>query len=97
RHTSFSRDWSSDVCSSEIKNRIVERVLKGEAYGPATNGIVPPAIKDYDYSSVIGLDFNPEKAKKALADPGYNEKNPFPKLEIVRSEERRVGKECRSR
>lgn len=69
------------------KNRIVERVLKGEAYGPATNGIVPPAIKDYDYSSVIGLDFNPEKAKKALADAGYNEKNPFPKLEIVSSKE----------
>lgn len=69
------------------KNRIVERVLKGEAYGPAINGIVPPAIKDYDYSSVIGLDFNPEKAKKAMAEAGYNDKNPFPKLEIVSSKE----------
>src|SRR6266511_5277542 len=27
RHTRFSRDWSSDVCSSDLDDRVVERRL----------------------------------------------------------------------
>ncbi|MCW8914138.1 MAG: ABC transporter substrate-binding protein, partial [Flavobacteriales bacterium] len=69
------------------KNKIVDRVLKGEAYGPAVNGIVPPAVKDYDYSSIIGIEFDVEKAKKALTDAGYGPNKAFPKLEIVSSKE----------
>lgn len=69
------------------KNKIVDRVLKGEAYGPAINGIVPPAVKDYDYSSIIGIEFDVEKAKKALVEAGYGPNKPFPKLEIVSSKE----------
>lgn len=69
------------------KNKIVDRVLKGEAYGPAVNGIVPPAVKDYDYSSIIGIEFDVDKAKKALAEAGYGPNKAFPKLEIVSSKE----------
>lgn len=69
------------------KNKIVDRVLKGEAYGPAINGIVPPAVKDYDYSSIIGIEFDVAKAKKTLADAGYGPNKTFPKLEIVSSKE----------
>src|SRR5690606_40602801 len=27
RHTSFSRDWSSDVCSSDLKAKTIEKFL----------------------------------------------------------------------
>ncbi|MDT8413054.1 MAG: peptide ABC transporter substrate-binding protein [Vicingaceae bacterium] len=69
------------------KNKIVDRVLKGEAYGPAINGIVPPAVKNYDYSSIIGIEFDVAKAKKTLADAGYGPNKALPKLEIVSSKE----------
>src|SRR5699024_12229720 len=62
RHTRSKRDWSSDVCSSDL------RILQYEA----------AQIK------VFG-----EMAKK-----GYIYKGLKP---VYRSEERRVGKECRSR
>lgn len=67
------------------KNRIVDKVLKGEAYGSANHGLVPPAIKDYDYTSVIGLDFDVAKAKKMLADAGFKNGEGFPKTEIITS------------
>src|SRR6202043_3324009 len=59
RHTSFSRDWSSDVCSSDLE--------RGNRH-PAGEGTAAPRRGE-----VVGP-----------AQPG-------------RSEERRVGKECRSR
>src|SRR5690606_39299295 len=69
RHTRFSRDWSSDVCSSDLPDR---RVLRGDA--PPRPG-VRPARRD----GPGGL-----ACPEGLLEPG-------------RSEERRVGKECRSR
>lgn len=65
------------------KSRIVDKVLKGEAFGPAYNGIVPPVIKDYDYESVLGLEFNVEKAQKLLEEAGFKKGEGFPKIEIV--------------
>src|SRR5690606_40096025 len=32
RHTSFSRDWSSDVCSSDLPEHLRERVLAAGAH-----------------------------------------------------------------
>ncbi|NCP45629.1 MAG: ABC transporter substrate-binding protein [Flavobacteriales bacterium] len=69
------------------KNRIVDKVLKGEAYGPANHGLVPPAIKDYDYTSVVGLEFDVAKAKKLLADAGFKNGEGFPKTEIITSKQ----------
>src|SRR5207302_2699631 len=63
RHTRFSRDWSSDVCSSDLKQPWV---------------VLPegtPATHEF-----------------------YDLKKMWPKESLERrSEERRVGKECRSR
>ena len=53
------------------KIKIVDVILNGEAYGPALNGLVPPAIKNYDYESVIGIEYSIDKAKKTLAEAGY--------------------------
>src|SRR5690606_41095812 len=85
RHTRFSRDWSSDVCSSDLAPRPRKRqagALRGQlaepfgvldAVQPGEVGGPPPAILE-------GADQVARDAKPR-----------------VRSEERRVGKECRCR
>src|SRR5690606_40879928 len=78
RHTRFSRDWSSDVCSSDLDHGEVR--WQGSAITPETRmrfGYMPeqrglyPKMKAHDQLKYMGR--------------------------IHRSEERRVGKECRSR
>src|SRR5206468_8060701 len=66
RHTRSDRDWSSDVCSSDLS------IL---ASRPVTLHRVP-RLRDVDTLSLL------------LGHLG---------VEVKRSEERRVGKECRSR
>ncbi len=78
------------------KKRIVDDVLKGEAYAPAEHGIVPPALKDYDYSSIVGLEYNVNKAKQLLADAGYPNGKGFPTITLTTSKSNssvRVGLE----
>src|SRR5207245_7820114 len=64
RHTRCYRDWSSDVCSSDLS--------------PARSRSLPPR-------SAILCQAQPARASPPEAHP------------CSRSEERRVGKECRSR
>src|SRR3712207_9326371 len=74
RHTRYWRDWSSDVCSSDL--------LLGEldAHG------LPRGAQAL--SGVAGLDH---------PDARGQVRRPAPEALDQRSEERRVGKECRSR
>src|SRR2546422_4429161 len=76
RHTRCSRDWSSDVCSSDLY-RIVGA--------------------GWDGTAVIAK--RSRKADALIERTVYEEI--FPRLTVpslrYRSEERRVGKECRSR
>src|SRR5690606_40167764 len=70
RHTSFSRDWSSDVCSSDLAHAAVDpHVLNGRGGGhrrhPLTAIWIGPSARPWMNWS-------------------------------TRSEERRVGNECRS-
>src|SRR5690606_40506217 len=85
RHTRFSRDWSSDVCSSDLADtniqeinddvkKVVNNVLHSEGYN-SFNIIVSQS----EYVQII------ETEEKAQNEEAY-----------MRSEERRVGKECRS-
>src|SRR5439155_7357162 len=78
RHTRWPRDWSSDVCSSDLLNRDFPRA--------------------HDQVEIEGV--APEVAVELVhrGDAGENvvaptEEQPF----CTRSEERRVGKECRCR
>jgi len=64
------------------RNKIVEDVLKGEAYGPGINGLCPPSFKGYDISKIQGYDFDAAKAKKLLAEAGYPNGKGFPKVKI---------------
>src|SRR3712207_7666043 len=88
RHTRYWRDWSSDVCSSDLKALMADATFNEGNY-----------------------DKQPEKGWRARANvlqvlatrTPEALKAMFPKpLDILpwikaRSEERRVGKECRSR
>src|SRR5690606_39994924 len=85
RHTRFSRDWSSDVCSSDL----VARRLHG--FG----------------CKILYTGRRPNEEHAAEAHAGYRTLDDLlAQSDIVtlhcpltadRSEERRVGKECRSR
>src|SRR5207253_3778827 len=73
RHTRWPRDWSSDVCSSDL----IGHPLGGEIGQPC---LVGRTVQDLTIERVdhVSLAFQARQ-------------------DAVRSEERRVGKECRSR
>src|SRR3712207_8688886 len=80
RHTRYWRDWSSDVCSSDLGASLS---LLEFSYSD----------KRFCYIEKLGaLDPNEYTAK---LQGRFESVKPWPKDQ--RSEERRVGKECRSR
>src|SRR5690606_39756623 len=86
RHTRFSRDWSSDVCSSDLSRH-------RQSQPP------PLTIPDPDYH------WQPEYSPTSICRiPGERQRPPSIRRQQIpancwpdRSEERRVGKEWRSR
>src|SRR2546430_5130186 len=83
RHTRFDCDWSSDVCSSDL-----EASATTTADGPLTGG----RLFHYALSRLLWL--LPTLLAMALVTFLVMHATPGSPL---RSEERRVGKECRSR
>src|SRR4051812_49838003 len=96
RHTRLTCDWSSDVCSSDLEAYAVGHGSLGQA--PGINHSTLKA-KGFDDEAIA-------KVEKALPT-AFDIKFAFNKWTLgedllreklgVRSEERRVGKECRSR
>src|SRR5690606_40542984 len=83
RHTRFSRDWSSDVCSSDLNVVWLIDPVRGDA--------------DLARAAVAALEqVWGTKAPGSLARLSRIVATWKPRAE-TRSEERRVGKECRSR
>src|SRR5690606_40092437 len=78
RHTRFSRDWSSDVCSSDLRS-----VTKLE------KAFCPESLRAHPRPGRLVRD-----ASEATLNIG---RTPGRQSGENRSEERRVGKECRSR
>src|SRR3712207_6952485 len=83
RHTRYWRDWSSDVCSSDLVDtaEVVERIWARDA----------TLWTGHDEGRWLGWLDEPARMRERV-----------PELvdvaeEARRSEERRVGKECRSR
>src|SRR5204863_2302636 len=91
RHTRSLRDWSSDVCSSDLTWLLGTFTVSG---GAVTGGTITSMLHSNSngaitYESITGA------ATDAVAF--LNAPNGAAKFAMVRSEERRVGKECRSR
>src|SRR5207249_5489123 len=88
RHTRSKRDWSSDVCSSDLDPRLHldERLTPREAEAARM------ALHDLP----LGLAAeSPQRSARPGTDIEFGE---LPlDADGARSEERRVGKECRSR
>src|SRR3712207_7795476 len=80
RHTRYWRDWSSDVCSSDLKEGVNTRVQTAIWM----QELAEPYIRRRAIRHL-------EKGRVVIFAGGTG--NPY----FSRSEERRVGKECRSR
>src|SRR5690606_41204789 len=91
RHTRFSRDWSSDVCSSDLHTERDPAIGPFDHRGQAdviTEDLVRgvPAFEIFERRSRKELD---GLSRTRLIRAEVNDGNTF-----ERSEERRVGKEC---
>src|SRR3712207_6993847 len=82
RHTRYWRDWSSDVCSSDLE------LAQGDTWSVEAAGDEPDVDSAADSLRVSaeGLPFGQGSHSWRVVLPSQ-----------ARSEERRVGKECRSR
>ena len=60
---------------------ICDKVLQGDA-NPAVYGIVPPSMPGYDYKGVTGYTYDPDKARKLLAEAGYPGGKGFPEVTL---------------
>src|SRR5206468_5266853 len=87
RHTRSDRDWSSDVCSSDLAHG-VEQDDVGQRRGERGDRIVARVCRP-DVLQLLVL------VEPVLHQP--RERRRVVAVEDARSEERRVGKECRSR
>jgi oligopeptide transport system substrate-binding protein len=65
------------------RSKIIDRVLYGQAYGPAVYGIVPPTFDFYDIKTIKGYDFNLEKARKLLSEAGYPDGKNLPEMQLI--------------
>src|SRR5699024_11241829 len=97
RHTRSKRDWSSDVCSSDLELgkywASLGDVFVNDAFGTAHRAHASNVgIASTGIPTVAG--FLMEKEIKFIGEAVENPKRPFV---AIRSEERRVGNECSNR
>src|SRR5207247_2959232 len=97
RHTSSTRDWSSDVCSSDLQPVVIEKQVA--ISGSKADDVVialGPAFADGLRTTIGGLAH--QDVLEALIE-GVRDAGAAPRLVRVRrrSEERRVGRESTAR
>src|SRR5690606_41020727 len=82
-HTRFSGDWSSDVCSSDLNNR--------DGQGSRFVIRLPLGNGHLSKEAIVHVPLDLPKVEKVVTSRESD-------ISVTeRSEERRVGKECRSR
>src|SRR5207247_6420572 len=89
RHTRSTRDWSSDVCSSDLHDYFLDLLGAGLGWVELGRRYVPL----FGHSEAI---FN-GCGRSAMSRMWHPVCLPIEKYSDQRSEERRVGKECRCR
>src|SRR5207249_5816257 len=89
RHTRSKRDWSSDVCSSDLEEIPFEPRLTNAVFDPAAHPETLDNIRLWDWRALQAT------LRQIQEIRTYYD---FPDIDVdrYRSEERRVGKECRS-
>src|SRR5207237_4993020 len=84
RHTRFKCDWSSDVCSSDLRTGYSAIADEWIGIRPGTDGLfVLSLVHELLCADKIDFDY-----LGRYTNAGWL---------VIRSEERRVGKECRGR
>src|SRR5438128_4494426 len=86
RHTRCYRDWSSDVCSSDLHRPDLLPHARARMSRAALTASGPSRLSSAELS---GQAASARKASRRTMETGIRK--------LGRSEERRVGKECRSR
>src|SRR5256886_9727826 len=84
RHTRFDCDWSSDVCSSDLTLGLSGHITRLHSLAE---------LEQYIKAGIPVVTSQSFRADE-LDGAGYGTSG---HLMVIRSEERRVGKECRSR
>src|SRR5699024_11870975 len=89
RHTRSKRDWSSDVCSSDLIRQLKKinqtpDVVAGHSLGIFAAAVASGVISEDDAIKIVYI--RSQKMQESYPT-GYG----------MRSEERRVGEECRGR
>src|SRR5207302_2221073 len=90
RHTRFSRDWSSDVCSSDLEKKTIHYSLFAIRYSLLANAALISATP-----SSLAHSAGPAMAPISQPRGSTSKVVGSPKPSPMRSEERRVGKESR--
>src|SRR5947209_14945399 len=97
RHTRYWRDWSSDVCSSDLHvhgARIDIRIV-------APHGLEQPLARKHPAGMLQEVpeqsEFGGSERDRMTVAADSMARNIHLDIRVARSEERRVGKECRSR
>src|SRR5205085_9531562 len=94
RHTRFGCDWSSDVCSSDLDLPYVIASRQLVATPAEARRLNRPVA--YIQANIHAGEVEGKEAMQALLrDLLFDKKKNV--LDSIRSEERRVGKECRRR
>src|SRR5699024_11325832 len=83
RHTRSKRDWSSDVCSSDLNRAFYSRTTSSALCQLCTVGVDPILLLDNNQSIIFTWETHRSKPLIQSPIPGR----------LIRSEERRVGKE----
>src|SRR5207249_8501754 len=95
RHTRSKRDWSSDVCSSDLGGITVRRRVNGQTVGRLHLKQADLLVRG---THKYGQDGGSDRLIGRIAYRRLKVNLPLQVILLkVRSEERRVGKECRRR
>ncbi len=65
------------------RTKIIERVLHGQAYGPAIHGVVPPTFAFYNVTAIKGYGLDIHKARQLMKEAGYADGVNVPEIRLI--------------